>query len=221
LFSVLSPAAAGALLFILGAVEPSLASASHEPAATADPEDRWKQELQKHGVRVWSRHVEGTRIHQLRATTTMDLPAEQVFAFLCDLEAYTSVIPHMTESRKLWGDGDSALYYMVVDPPLVAPRDLCMQVSRARHADGTLVAAWTTGGEGCPAPTKGRVRIERNEGRWRLTPLEGGRTEVDYVALTDPAGSVPKWLVNRGAPGGVVEVLEGVRKAAALPKYAR
>ncbi len=187
------------------------------PAAASE----WRLATERDGVRIFSRKVPGTAVHELRGEATIGLPAARIFALICDLDAYPGVMPRTTESRLLRRDVDAAWYYMVIDPPWIARRDFCVRAERSHLPDGSLVASWTLDGEGCPAPRPGYVRLPRNEGKWVLTPLGDASTALSYQALTDPGGTIPKWLVNKGAPGGIVDVIEAVRRAAALPKYAR
>lgn len=179
----------------------------------------WTLAVEKQGVKVWTRQAHGAEVREVRAESTFDLPAPRILAMLADVGSYSRRMPLTDESRLLRRDGTSAWFYMVIDPPWLSHRDFCIRTWQWRREDGALVSEWAADEAGCPAPRPGLVRIQRNEGRWTLTALDEGTTVVAYEAFTDPGGSVPKWMVNMGTPGSLVNVFTALRKAAALPEY--
>ncbi|KAA0256082.1 hypothetical protein FBQ97_08000 [Acidobacteria bacterium ACD] len=185
------------------------------PAAAGD----WTLAVEKQGVKVWTRQAQGVDVREVRAESTFDLPAPRILAMLADVGSYSRLMPLTDESRLLRRDGRAAWFYMVIDPPWLSHRDFCIRTWQWRREDGALVSEWATDEAGCPAPRPGMVRILRNEGRWTLTALDEGTTVVGYEALTDPGGNVPKWMVNMGTPGSLVNVFTALRKAAELPEY--
>jgi hypothetical protein len=83
-----------------------------------------------------------------------------------------------------------------------------------RLPDGRLESRFGRTDEGCPPEHRGLVRMTRVEGRWTLTPLPDGSTDVEYQAVTDPAGSVPVWMVNRAAGGSIRDMFRTLDRVA-------
>lgn len=180
----------------------------------------WEWTAERKGVRIWSRPTEGTEVREVLGRAEFDLSPERFFRFLADVESYPDLLPPTTQARLLRRDGDESWYYMVIDPAWVAPRDYCIRTRLHRLSDGRLKSTWENDESACPPPPDGTVRIHINEGYWLLTPLPGGRTEVTYQAITDPGGMVPKWMVNKGQIGALVDIFQALGEAAALDRYA-
>jgi len=66
------------------------------------------------------------------------------------------------------------------------------------------------------------VRPSADNGFWDLRPVEGAdsSTAVRYCVFTDPAGSLPKWLVGMANTEGVPQIFAAVASTAASPRYA-
>lgn len=58
------------------------------------------------------------------------------------------------------------------------------------------------------------IPIGFTQGAWFLVDLGGGRTLVEYHALTDPGGNVPARLASSFAAGGISETIESMAKLA-------
>lgn len=180
----------------------------------------WRSVLVRDGVQVFSRPVEGSPIWELRAAATFPVPPQRLLAALADTAAYPQNLPPTESVRLLRREGDVSWVYMVLNPPFIARRDSCIRTMISRLADGRLISAWQAAVDGCPPPQRGLVRIERNHGRWLLTPAQGGQaTEVDYELYTDPGGQVPAWLVNRGTARSLPELFRTLRAAVTGPRY--
>jgi hypothetical protein len=70
-----------------------------------------------------------------------------------------------------------------------------------------------------PEQTSGVVRLEKNEGAWKLASVEGAaHTDVTYCLHTDPGGSISNWtpavLLNWGISKGIPDLFEALAKAA-------
>jgi hypothetical protein len=172
-------------------------------------------------VRVETRAVEGSRVVEVTGRGAIDAPPERVLAMLADLEAYPQLMPPTTQARLLHREGARAWFYMVIDPPVIAKRDYCVLVTQSRAADGSWRSEWQPTAEYCPPPQRGMIRIWDNVGAWVLRATARGATEARYTAHTDPRGDVPTWIVNRMTAEAVPDIFAAVRRAVALPKYAR
>jgi uncharacterized membrane protein len=201
-----------------GAVAALLARPVRSP--TVGSAGAWEPVAAKSGLVVVARPIAGSKIREVRAVGVVDQPAERLFAVLGDLDRFPEIMPPTVETHALTKNGDTTLWHIVIDPPLVSKRDYCAKVTLARRADGVFTSTWMQTDEGCPPPSKGVVRMRHTEGRWELTPLDGNRTHVDYLGFSDPGGSIPAWAVNRAAAGSMADMFRSLVKAAADPRYA-
>ena len=187
------------------------------PAAGAEP---WVPNGSKEGLSVASRVRPESKVREVRAVGEIAIDAERLFAVLGDIGRYPEIMPPTASARLLDRDGATALYHLVIDPPVVSRRDYCIRVTLTRIEDGALESRWQQTEEHCPAPERGIVRMRGADGRWRLRPLGPGRTEVEYVAFADPGGALPAWMVNRSVVSGLPGIFRALARAAADSRYA-
>jgi len=187
----------------------------------AGADDDWSQRESRNGVTVAARPLAGSKVEELLGRMVVDFPAERVFAVLRDVESYPEIVPPTVIANPLRSEGKNVTYYyMEIDPPVVARRFYCIRVEQRSDADGLLRSAWRPANELCPEAGNGKVRIDATEGEWTVRALDEGHSEVVYHAHTDPSGAIPAWMVNRVQPGQLREIMESVRRASALPRYA-
>jgi hypothetical protein len=193
-----------------------LASLIALPAAAQD----WESVSNRQGINVTWRKVPDSKLREIRATGIVDFSAERLFTALADAERFPEIMPPTEALKILHRQGTTLWMHVVISPPLVSRRDYCVRGTYERLPDGSLLNRWVQTDEYCPPPLKGIVRMTHTEGRWQLMPRDGGKTEVLYQGITDPAGSLPAWIVNRATARSMTDMFGALRKAAAQPRYA-
>lgn len=183
-------------------------------------DEGWKEVSNEDGVRVWVKEVPGEP-SIVRAAGKIDAPPERVLAVLADVAAYKETMPHTEVSELIKREGNDIWLYSVINPPLGSRRDYAVKITLWQGKDGVLGTRWVPANEVAPPPKDGVVRVERNEGSWTLTPLDGGmRTGAIYILQVDPGGSVPKWIIEKTNRSSVPDAFKAVRKAATSKRYA-
>jgi ribosome-associated toxin RatA of RatAB toxin-antitoxin module len=180
--------------------------------------DAWEALTSDDLTQVSSRVLPGSAVRELRITAVLKWPAARLIALIGDVDHYPSFMPPTEEAQSLGRSGATGRWYIVINPPLIQRRDYCVAITISRLPDGRLESRFGRSDEGCPEMKKGLVRMSRVEGRWTLTPRGDGATDVEYRAVTDPAGSVPSWMVNRAAGGSLREMFHALDRAAADPR---
>jgi len=188
--------------------------------ADAAADTGWRKQTEKDGIYVEARSVHGSRVREVRAVAEIEATPEACYAVVSAFSEYTRTMPYVKESRILRTDDDGRMWtYARVEAPLVSARDYALLVSTTRRAGGEIQMAWVPANTEAPAPRKGVVRVEVNQGAWTFAPLEGGlRTRATYQLLTDPGGSVTTWLADQANKTAVPDVIRAVRKAAKQAK---
>ncbi len=178
----------------------------------------WKLAADRDDLKVFAREKKGTGVQEMMARGLIDAPPEAVWKTIRDYEAYTKTMPYIKESRILEREGgDKVIFlYSVVNAPLVDRRDYVIKLvdeSQWKGGQGFLKVSWKTANDRAPKKPDGVVRVEINDGYWKLEPRENGtKTFATYYLFTDPGGSLPKWLVNRANGTAVPDVFWHVRK---------
>jgi hypothetical protein len=148
----------------------------------------------------------------LAAVGEFAAPPAAVQAALLDYGAATSVIKHLRESKIVARQPNTLYVYQHLKLPVISDRDYTLKVSfDASAARGFSFAVDNAAG---PPPRKGMVRLSMLEGRWELTPLDGGRaTRAVYHVKLDFAGAVPRWMVRGGAARDIPDIYVAFRRA--------
>jgi hypothetical protein len=182
-------------------------------AAHAD----WQEFSNKDGVLTEWRKVDGARVREIRATGEIAQPLAKLVAMLRDIEHWPQFMPP-TESVEIYEDkGDLRRMHVTINPAYVSRRDYCVEVAWQVTAT-TAESHWFQIGDGCPPPKKGVVRHIRTDGTWRLRAVDARRTFVEYQAVTDPAGNIPPWMVDRATAKTMRGMFQSLaRRAADLP----
>jgi hypothetical protein len=154
-------------------------------------------------------------VREIRATGTIDQPLPRLLAVLRDVEHYPDFMPPTEKVEVLRQDADTRWAHITINPAWISRRDYCVQIRWTRFPDGSMGSRWVQFEDGCPSPQKGVVRHLRTEGTWRLRALDDGHTFVEYQAITDPGGSVPAWLINRGTAKAMRGMFQSLGKQAA------
>ncbi len=148
------------------------------------------------GITIESRPVDGSSFVELRFTTTAAASPER----LCAAAFGTGRLdPEETDvkSRKVISESeDERVTYDQVSAAVVSDRDYAVRARRERLEGGACRVRFEAVNELAPPLPHGFVRITKLKATWLFEPLEGGQSRITYVIFSDPAGSVPAFLVE-------------------------
>jgi hypothetical protein len=168
------------------------------PAARAEPCEGFDFVLERDGVRVFNRKLEGSAVRELCATMELDAPPAEVHALIADAGLR---MPPTVQLERV----SETVYYMVIDPGFISRRDYCLDIRSRRDGDAYVIA-W----EQVDCPRRGLSRMSTNRGFWKITP-RGSGSAVLYHTHADPGGLVPAWMVNAASARRLPEILSALR----------
>jgi len=180
-------------------------------------------------VQVETRAMPGRDVKQVNAQGIVDAPPHVVRAVIADLERYPAFMPYVKESRVLSREtsGDVLNYQRLsFGLPLVRDRHYVIRIAERAYRDDDGRRAWAFVWrleDGAPAgASSDAITVSVNSGYWDLRPTPGSEsgTDVRYCVFTDPAGSLPKWLVGLANTEGIPQLFAAVSAAAASARYA-
>jgi hypothetical protein len=186
----------------------------------------WKLAAEDNGIKIYSRMKDGENVAEMRAMGEMDAAPIEVWKAVRDYEGYSKNMP-FTEYGKVLSrtEGDKVIFFhSVVNTPLVDKRDYIIRLQdESDAAKGVYRVTWraATAADGVeiPAEKEGVVRVKLNNGFWQLEPREGGKkTFATYYVHTDPGGSIPKMIANKGNTMAVPKVFEKIRDTVAAER---
>jgi uncharacterized protein YndB with AHSA1/START domain len=164
---------------------------------------------EQHGVTVYKK----TRGQQIDLAAEGDLPAppDRVLEVLTDYENHPRWVKSLTESKVLWRGKSAADIYQRISAPLVADRDFTLHATWGREGEEHVVRLRARNERG-PAPKDGVVRVNVNEGEWRLTPnADGKSTHVVYRFRLDLGGKIPGNMASDQAAKDLPGLFDGMR----------
>lgn len=162
----------------------------------------WVAAERKDGVALAFRDDDQLRVREVRAIAELPHAAERLMMVACD---FTQPLdPDVREARIISGDvATRYTIYLRYAPRfvVVAARDVVLEVRRQQ--DG---CSWSE--QQGVEPNAGAVRMPLLRGSWLVEPLGGSRSRVTYQIAVNPGGSIPKWLVRRGAAAALPDVIK-------------
>ena len=156
----------------------------------------------------------GSAVKKGVAIAVIDQDPERVFRVVTDNEHFAEFMPRVKSSTVEVGTDGSPINHQELNLPFVADREFKVRISNSiteRGGERIWRSAWTH--------VKGFGNIEDTTGSWTLLEYGEHRTLIIYEVLTDPGGSIPKFLNNLATKRTLPALLDSVRKRARDPRY--
>lgn len=181
----------------------------------------WKLEKDKNGITVYSRHLPGSKLKEVKVTCTLNATLSQLAAFVSDIEHYKEAVYRVAEAHLVKRVSDREFYYYseteMVWP--VSNRDLVIRMEfEMDRATRTLRIRGTNAPAMLP-PKKGIVRIPHWHSLWTVQELDAKRLQIDYTFEVDPGGELPVWLVNALIAVGPYQSFSTMQTVISRPYY--
>jgi hypothetical protein len=179
-------------------------------AAAQAAERPWTDAGVKDGVMLAYRDDAALQAREVRAITELPFAADAVAAVACDFTQYGSLVLGVQEARLIAGQpsGDHEVYlHYAPRYVVVAARDVVIRVERSGTGEGASQCRWSEV-VGRVSERRGVVRMPLLRGSWTIERLSASRSRVTYQLAVKPGGSLPGWLVRRGALGELAEIIE-------------
>jgi hypothetical protein len=196
-------------LGLLPALGSSLALGGVAGTASAG---EWVLEKQADGIDVYTRPVVGSDIKEFKGEGVVGIEIEAIVALLRDSSRFKDWFPNTSESKLLGRDGATSYQYSVMSTPWpIADRDnVFLTVLTRDEPSGRIEISVDAAPDAHPIQ-RGRHRVTRASGSWRLTPQGPDETHVAFTMHLEPGGGIPDWLVNARIVATPFEALENLR----------
>ncbi len=186
--------------------------ATHTITAS-QPERQWVAAATGSGVALSYRDDPALDAREVRAIAELPHPADRIAGIACD---FTQVLdPDVREARVLSGEiGSRYEIYLRYAPRfvIVSARDVVLEVRRRPGG-----CDWSEIADRLPAQS-GTVRMPLLRGSWTIAPIDESRSRVTYQIAVRPGGSIPGWMVRRGAVNALPEVIGRLAKCLLSPE---
>lgn len=180
--------------------------------ATASTSAEWTLDLQKDGIDVYTRPVEGSGIKEFKGVAEVGVSVEKILELLRDANQFKTWFPNTPESRLLARDGDVSYQYSVMGTPWpMDDRDNVLRAVTTRDEDtGEILIEITAAPDYYPVQ-KGRIRVRKAHGTWQLKPIGPDKTQVTFNMHLEPGGGIPQWMINTRIVATPFEALTNLR----------
>lgn len=185
--------------------------------AAADSSAEWKERINKNGITVWTKPIDGYEVDSYRAQSDLDYPIEVVYEHLTDFDNFREWVQRCSEFEVIIeeeGEQEGFWeYYVVLDPPFARDRDNVVQVNSIPPSnDGTAYIEHNAILSDRPERRK-TIRITDYNETWQLIKLSDSKTRAILEVRFDPGGNPPtkilNWLVAQG-PYEAFEIMIGI-----------
>lgn len=181
----------------------------------------WKLEKDKNGIRVYSRHLTGSKLKEVKVNCEINATLSQLVAFISDIDHYKEAVYRVANASLVKRVSDREFYYysetQMVWP--VSNRDLVIHMEfEMDRAARTLRIRGENAPEVVPSK-KGIVRIPYWRSLWTVQEINNKRLRIEYVFTVDPGGELPLWLVNALIAVGPYQSFSGMEQLLTRPYY--
>jgi len=179
----------------------------------SQPAPAWTDAGNRNGVALSFRDDPQLNAREVRAVAELPHLPGQIIPVACD---FTQPLdPDTREARVVSGEpGGRYEIYLRYAPRfmVVSARDVVIEVQP--QANG---CAWTEVDGRMPAQS-GAVRMPLLRGSWTVEAIDPSRSRVTYKITVRPGGSIPDWMVRRGAASALPAVIARVARCLSSPE---
>lgn len=189
--------------------------------AQAQPTDAWHLKKNKDHIQVYSRHVAGSSIAELKVECTIPGTKNQLVALLSDVANYNQVIYGTRKASVLKRlDEKRFTYYIINELPWPAKdRDMAVQLNFAQDSVANLLRIQLAIVPNVVPVQPHLVRVADFSASWQVRSVGAQRLKITYTCRVDPGGSIPATVENFVATTGAYNSFILIRDSLRLPRY--
>jgi len=182
----------------------------------------WEMVLEKDGIMVFTREVEGSSMDQFKGETIVNAPIESCIAVFRDIPAQVKWMGDCLQAKILKSfNSDHLVVYNVLHAawPL-SNRDLQIDVKISENIKpGQTLIDMKVYPELLVPLNKKYVRVTDFEAKCFLERISADKTRIIYINRINPMAPVPSSIANRVVRKNPYTTLTGLRKMVKLNKY--
>jgi hypothetical protein len=180
----------------------------------------WDKAVDKNGIAVFTRSVEGSSLKEFKAETSIAASPATLVSVLLDAESMKQWWPDCVEAKLLQRNGitDWKVYFVMKVPFPLNNRDTINKFELSEDPTGNVKIKISSMPSDLPE-NEGLVRIPELKGQWTFTK-KGELTDVVYQLHANPGGSIPAFVANSTVTDSPYTVLLRLKAETLKPKHA-
>jgi ribosome-associated toxin RatA of RatAB toxin-antitoxin module len=176
-------------------------------------ESEWKLALEKEGILVFTRHVDGSDFKEFKSEMVMDGTVSEIADVIADVEKYPEWCYKTTSVKIIRKEGNTIRYFYVSDTPkFLKTRVAFFESKKVSVAQTNDVFFYLNDIRGNEPISENCILIPTMKGYWKLTPAGENKVHVMMQMLTEPGGIIPAWLANMVVVDSPYTTLSNLRK---------
>lgn len=168
-------------------------------------------------VNTWVRSVEGKSVKEFRGVVEVRATAWAALALLADTRNLGNWVFQGQFSEHPEGTPQDQAYLRFKGIWPSSDRDVSIRTTVTQQPDSSIVVD-SRHVDNYP-PQDGYVRMPYFHNVFRLTPLKGGWTKIEFDTLVDLGGMVPSWLANAVSTKAPLVTLQNMQQQLKKPQY--
>lgn len=160
----------------------------------------------KDGITLSKRPIKDSPFFEYRATSVSSYSVAQLCDATFEWGSHEGDSPGISLFKVLEDGERQRVVYNQLTKPVVARRDYSLTIVQEPLDATHCRIRFRTTNDKAPKAPDGFVRMEKLWGEWSFVASEQG-TRISYILYSDPAGSVPAFLVHGGQSSATREAL--------------
>lgn len=171
----------------------------------------WKLKTTEKNLKLYTRDSDQSGVKEVRIRTQAATTIEKLLSVLGNVDNYEKWVYKCSEAKMVKVvTEDDYYYYSRYDLPFpLSDRDIVVKSRQWIDKDGIFYSHSTIKRD-MVGIKKGIVRIQEFDAYWKITQIENGILDIDYVVQTHPGGSLPNWAINLGIAKGPIETMKSL-----------
>jgi hypothetical protein len=190
--------------------------------ATSKGQDGWALKENKGGIEIYTKPATiNPNLKAIRVRCTLPATLTQFVAVILDVNTGADWVYSTKSSVLLKQVSPSEVYYYseVGLPWPVSNRDFVAHLIASQNPQTKVVTIDGPVMKNYIPDKKGIVRVNSAYGKWIITPNGKQSVRIEYTLETDPAGSLPAWMVNLFVTKGPYETFKKLQAQLQKPVY--
>ena len=159
--------------------------------------EEWEFKKSKNGIDVYTRSILGKKVKEFKAVTVVNTKKENILKNLLTPETYSEWMDGIESAKLIKRVGDTYYIYSRLKFPWpFDDREEFTTTEIIKDTTGTKILCKINILKDFGNSTEGLVRIIDGYGSWLLEDGGNGKTKVVFRFYADPAGNLPKSIVN-------------------------
>jgi hypothetical protein len=193
------------------------------PILATEEQEQWRLRIDRHGVKVYNRDVEGSPIREFMGHCVIDAGLYTVGMLMLDFPAYPEWVASCRDLRSITCRDalNCDIYYVMGLPWPVSNRDVVLRANAEVHpAENVIRVNCEAIPDDSRVPVPDRyVRLKSMYVKWILKELPDGKTDVTFLSWAEPGGHVPAFVANMATSDFPYKSLVNLGRMVRLPRY--